>query len=149
MIIFHRSRQTGFTLIELMISIAILAILAMIAYPSYNTYVQKARLENARASMLDAIQLMERQYAQKHTFSGANISSITNEKYDLSLVSTTPSNFILVATPKANLYSNDTLSKIPLNLFYASQSATFAKCTTAGLTAAKSATGATTGCEPS
>nr|WP_280517459.1 prepilin-type N-terminal cleavage/methylation domain-containing protein [Alysiella crassa] len=38
--------QKGFTLIELMVTIAILAILAAIAYPSYIDYIRKGRLED-------------------------------------------------------------------------------------------------------
>ena len=55
-----QTTQRGFTLVELMVSIAVLAILAMIAYPSYSTYMERVRIDNARATMMDAIQFAER-----------------------------------------------------------------------------------------
>jgi type IV pilus assembly protein PilE len=46
-------RQRGFTLIELMVTVAIIAVLARIAYPSYVSYVKKGVRRSAQAQMLD------------------------------------------------------------------------------------------------
>ncbi|MBA3773874.1 MAG: prepilin-type N-terminal cleavage/methylation domain-containing protein [Ramlibacter sp.] len=49
----RKGRQDGFTLIELMITVAIVAILAAVAYPSYTSHVQKGARRAAQAQMLD------------------------------------------------------------------------------------------------
>ena len=48
-----RTRNLGFTLIELMITVAIIAILASVAYPSYTSHTRKAARRAAQAQMMD------------------------------------------------------------------------------------------------
>ena len=52
--------HSGFTLIELMIVVAIVGILAAIAYPSYQEQVRKSQRAEAQAVLLEAAQFMER-----------------------------------------------------------------------------------------
>ena len=47
------SRVRGFTLIEVMITVAIVAILASIAYPSYASYIRKGKRATAQAALMD------------------------------------------------------------------------------------------------
>lgn len=54
------TRQRGFTLIELMIVVAIVGILSAIAYPSYTEYVRKGRRVEGRTTLLQAAQYLER-----------------------------------------------------------------------------------------
>jgi type IV pilus assembly protein PilE len=76
----HRSTR-GFTLIELMITVAIIGLLASIALPSYSSYVARARRADARAQLVQAAQFMQRFYAANDSYStnragGSVISSI-------------------------------------------------------------------------
>ena len=61
-------RSRGFTLIELMITVAIVSILAAVAYPSYTEYVAKGRRADARARMMAAQQWMERYYTERYSY---------------------------------------------------------------------------------
>lgn len=109
-------RSRGFTLIELMIVVALIAIIAAIAYPSYQESVRKTKRTEAQAEMLEVAQRLQR-------FKIANFSfvPIVNDEevpvdltqlqhsgmmpsqgqslYTLALTNVTPTSWTLVATP--------------------------------------------------
>lgn len=66
-----RPEAGGFTLIELMITVAIVAILAAIAYASYEWAVVKGRRSAAQGCLLELAQSMERHYTVNLSYTGA------------------------------------------------------------------------------
>lgn len=64
-------RTAGFTLIELMIVVAVIAILSAIAYPSYQQYVVKARRTAVAGCLQQHAQTMERYYTTNLTYANA------------------------------------------------------------------------------
>lgn len=66
-----RARSKGFTLIELMIVIAILGILAAIAIPSYQDSVRRAKRADAQGALMGLANAMERHFTANNTFLGA------------------------------------------------------------------------------
>lgn len=60
--------QRGFTLIEMMIVVAIIGILAAIAYPSYDEYVKRGNRTEGQALLSDASARQERYFAQNNAY---------------------------------------------------------------------------------
>lgn len=63
-----RVPQQGFTLIELMIVVAVIGVLAALAYPSYKEYIAKSRRAEAKAVLLSGQQWMERFYTENFRY---------------------------------------------------------------------------------
>jgi type IV pilus assembly protein PilE len=68
-----KNRNSGFTLIELMITVAIVAILAAIALPIYERHVIKTRRTLAKGCLIEIGQFMERQYTTSMSYATATI----------------------------------------------------------------------------
>jgi type IV pilus assembly protein PilE len=62
------STSSGFTLIEVMITVAIVGILVMVAFPSYQQYVGKSFRGKALACIVEHAQFMERYYTTNMTY---------------------------------------------------------------------------------
>jgi len=103
----------GFTLIEVMITVAIVGILAAIAYPSYQQYVLRSHRSEGMALLSEAAARMERYYAQNSTYASATPSRLglpansANGYYSLSLGNPTATTYNLSATPQ-NAQAQDT-----------------------------------------
>jgi len=70
----HRT-QRGFTLIEVMVTVAIIAILAAIAVPNYRDYVTRGKLVEASAGLSDARVKMEQYFQDNRTYPGGCTTS--------------------------------------------------------------------------
>lgn len=66
-----KQTQLGFTLIELMVTVAIVGILASIAYPSYQDSVMKSRRADAEGALLGLANAMERHFTENNSYLGA------------------------------------------------------------------------------
>jgi len=64
-------RQSGFTLIELMVTVAIVAILAAVALPSYTNYITRSKIAEAKAQLLAMRTKMEQFFQDNRTYVGA------------------------------------------------------------------------------
>ena len=78
--------RNGFTLIELMVTVAIVGILAAIAFPSYQKYVDRAHRSDAKTILLDNVQFLARNYTE-------------NNRYDQDSTGVATSTLLVTASP--------------------------------------------------
>ncbi|QBQ56274.1 type IV pilin protein [Nitrosococcus wardiae] len=112
-----RRKQKGFTLIEIMIVVAIVAILASVAFPSYQESIQKSRRGDAQGALTAFAAAMERHFTENNTYEGAATGGNdtgtpaifateapldgADKFYDLTIVNpTNATTYTLRATPK-------------------------------------------------
>jgi len=111
-------KQKGFTLIELMIVVAIVGIISAIAYPSYNQYIVRSKRGDAISALVLAQGAMERFRSNKPPYTydlGTNLSSVFATQvpveggtpyYNLTLISNATS-YTLTATPTGSMTGLD------------------------------------------
>jgi type IV pilus assembly protein PilE len=108
----------GYTLMELMVAVAIIGIITSVAYPSYLNFLNGSRRGAAQADLIAFAAAMERHKAANFSYNGAASSGNTgapsifqsyspsteseaNKKYDLSISSVSPTgtSYVIIATP--------------------------------------------------
>lgn len=106
-------RVAGFTLIELMIAVAIVAILAAIAYPSYEEQMRKGRRAEGKAALNEVAQRLERCFTRFNAYNAAGCSGVadmTSESgwYQVSASAMTATTYTLQAVPQRGQATSDT-----------------------------------------
>mgnify|MGYP002715001189 FL=1 len=137
-----RILNRGFTLIELMIVVAIIGIIAAIAYPSYQEYVRSAKRADAETALMELGHFMERYYTANGKYVKADNSAPalpfteapkdgSTKVYTLGFAAGNPtaSKYVLQAAPKGSM-ANDKCGTLTL-------SHTGAKGQKAGMTTAE------------
>ena len=113
-----QKNQKGFTLIELMIVIAIIGILAAIAVPQYTDYVTRSRRADGQSTLLQVAQELERCYTQFSAYNdtrcavvgSGGVSQTSPEGYYVVAASggaLSASGFTLTATPQGAQATDD------------------------------------------
>lgn len=115
-----RRRATGFTLIELMITVVIVAILLAVALPAYNKQTQRSKKTAAQAEMLEIanrqeqLLLANRSYADKAALeaSGFILDSPVAANYDYTVTvgAGTNPDFLITFTPTGSMTGTSTLT---------------------------------------
>ena len=115
---YFKMRQVkGFSLIELLVTVAGIAILAAIAYPSYTEQIKRSRRADAQAILVEASAWMERYYSQFNDYNASvafATSGLTQSPrsgsatptYTISLTIPTLQTYTLTATPTGSMVSD-------------------------------------------
>jgi type IV pilus assembly protein PilE len=113
------------TLVELMVTVAIVAILGAIAYPSYRSYVLRSNRTDAVRALTQAAQILQRCYSEVYAFVGCAgippaapaVELSPNGHYNLDGATTAgpPATFLLVAVPTGSQTQDATCAKFTLD----------------------------------
>ncbi len=90
----------GFTLIELMMVVAIVAVIVSIAVPAYNRHVEKSRRADAQSALLSGAQALERCFTRNNAYNAAacTLPTASPDGFYTIRVTATPSTYTLTAT---------------------------------------------------
>ena len=96
----------GFTLIEVMITVVIVAILAAIALPSYSSYMTRGRIPDATSNLSTKRVQMEQAFQDARTYAGGaacTADTTTSKYFDFSCINVTQNTYTLQAIGKSSM----------------------------------------------
>ena len=98
-------KYAGFTLIEVMIVVAIIAILASVAVPAYTDYVLRGKIPEATSSLATKRVQMEQWFMDTRSYAGAPAcnSDTSNKYFDISCSASTATTYTLQAVGKGTM----------------------------------------------
>lgn len=114
-----RRVHRGFTLTEVMIVVAIVAILAAFAYPQYTEHVARSRRADAKASLLDTAQWMERRFTTQNTYAGLTTATLPP------LRNASTANFYRLELAAGSTQTTYTLQMVPQGVMATDKCGTF------------------------
>jgi type IV pilus assembly protein PilE len=106
-------RLRGFTLIELMMTVAIAAILAAVAIPMYGTYVQRGRIIDGTSKLSDFRVRMEQYFMDNRTYADGGNCGVPNPAdtgdaaFTIACTGATATTYTVTATGKSNKNMTD------------------------------------------
>lgn len=106
-----RPRAHGFTLVEVMIVVAIIGILASIALPSYTQYVVQARRTEAQAFLMELAQRQERRRVNNPQYGPTGTVTDTLQYYDFEVTAASDTGYTLTATATGTQETADAACK--------------------------------------
>ena len=108
--------KNGFTMIEVLIVVAIIGILASIAYPQYGSFVQKSRRADGQLALLEEVQALERCKSTRYSYANCTLSHASSPEnyYAITLVSTA-STFAVTATGQDQQASDTACEVMTIN----------------------------------
>lgn len=121
----RQGNAKGFTLIEILVVVAVLGLLAAIALPAYSNYTMRSNRAEARATLVEAAQIAERFFVRNNTYVGAGAdlpASSPHGLYTIAFNAPAATQFTITATAARSQVRDTGCAVLTINHLGARQS---------------------------